>query len=918
MWHEVSTPVDWSADSTRPPGPRSPAIAGAGASSKSKNDEDAPRDDLASGCRGGLPRSRLAQDWACRAALAVLPVLLAWVAYYRPVLRGEPVPRIRADATFYAYQLARAGEVRGRWWEVADDELVGAPYQPETSKHPGIYEGVDLLLISAAVGRSLDPTQTYHLAVIVVLAINGWVAGWIVRHLTRSYLWAALAIVLITLNYPTSGRMMGHLHLFKHGWVILAVWAFWRYLDVPSLRRGVAFGLLMAWVLQGSFYFGFLLALGLGIWWVGCGVAGRLGWEHLAATCAAGASVALAGAAATFPVWTVASKKLLTEEYFQRSWFEVWAYGSDLWQYVVPPDSPLAAGYFRSTQIVPWLKKPEGWNFPGYTVLLAVAIYLVARLRGHRACDAPRKFLDVVMGLMAIFAVLSLSGGPSYLFFLYFPSFRCYGRAGLLSLGLGCVAAPIVFQGAIARVRSRMARLVLIAGVLALAYADARRVADHFRWLPGDPDPPAWVEWLSRQPPGIRLAAFSPPHPNVLYWWGIPGDAYRLRHGHATLNGCDFQLLQGDLKLLGASYERMTPSGLRFVVSLGYRTLAFRRDYLDANPWIRDAPWLERVAERGEWLVLRARSEMLPFPGATMSTLVALRAPAEDTPRVPARSWITGQLETDRDVVTSRNAPMLLVWADARGEYLGKPNPGLSQHIFGPGMPAYTVKTPKTPGSYRLAFLDPRGRLLGSRPYLITSELSGSHPGLDGRGVDVAVNAATVDFADSSKAVLRVALENASHHYLQVHTDRGTLPASGRAQPGLFPAAPGSLSLQVRVVHPAGRSPPQEFDVLPPRDLSPGGRLEWELPLDRLVGEPGAVRVEVMPKLAQMPPRVVSPEKADLRLVARSVPGDSAQVAHGEDADDPGSQSSPPIGKSRFDFEGSRLRTVSAIPGDSP
>jgi hypothetical protein len=95
---------------------------------------------------------------------------------------------------------------------------------------PGLYEGVDLMLLCALPSRYLDRHQLYHLAVLIVLATNGWVAGGMIRRLTGSYACAVLAVALITLNCPAIARAsLGHLHLAKFGWLILAAWAFANY-----------------------------------------------------------------------------------------------------------------------------------------------------------------------------------------------------------------------------------------------------------------------------------------------------------------------------------------------------------------------------------------------------------------------------------------------------------------------------------------------------------------------------------------------------------------------------------------------------------------------------------------------------------------------------------------------------------------
>ena len=55
---------------------------------------------------------------------------------------------------------------------------------------------------------------------------------------------------------------------------------------------------------QGSFYFGYLLSMGLGVWWLGCLAAGRLGREHIKCAAVAAATCVALAAALTFPVWS--------------------------------------------------------------------------------------------------------------------------------------------------------------------------------------------------------------------------------------------------------------------------------------------------------------------------------------------------------------------------------------------------------------------------------------------------------------------------------------------------------------------------------------------------------------------------------------------------------------------------------------
>src|SRR5262245_54648317 len=102
--------------------------------------------------------------WIGRMGLALLPILLALTFYYRPLFtEGFATLPAGGDSDFYIYQTARMGELDGRWWELGDDKLVGQPYPTWVARHPGLYEGLDLLLVSSVTARFLDPVANYHL-----------------------------------------------------------------------------------------------------------------------------------------------------------------------------------------------------------------------------------------------------------------------------------------------------------------------------------------------------------------------------------------------------------------------------------------------------------------------------------------------------------------------------------------------------------------------------------------------------------------------------------------------------------------------------------------------------------------------------------------------------------------------------------
>ena len=397
--------------------------------------------------------------------LALLPVVLSLIYLARALYCCPTGVHPSGDAQLYVYQLTRIGEVNGRWWELGTDPLVGHPYQSSAAKMPGIYEGLDLLLLSMLTSRFVDPVLNYCLAVLAVLVVNGWIAGLLTYRLTRSYPWAVLAVVLITLNLSTALRVSGHLHLFKYGWILLSVWAFLRYLETPSLKRGIQLGLATVVVLQSSFYLGYLLALGLGLCWLLELIAGRITRRHASAAATAAATVALLGPLVTYPVWAVAPRAALSDSYFVRSIKDLWLYGADLVQYIFP--------YLAKTEII-FLKARyggffEGWNYLGVVALGTFALGALGWLRGRRLELRERRSVHLLLVLIGLFVLLSLSGGPSILLYQLFPSFRCYGRAGLLALALTCVATPAILQGLLARIRSDSRRRLLYLAVLGLA-----------------------------------------------------------------------------------------------------------------------------------------------------------------------------------------------------------------------------------------------------------------------------------------------------------------------------------------------------------------------------------------------------------------------------------------------------------------
>jgi hypothetical protein len=773
--------------------------------------------------------------WGGALALLILPFLLIAGGYYRPVLLSTADWPISGDAAFYTYQFTRVGELQGQWWKLGRDERVGAPYQPEFGKHPGVYEGVDLLMVSTLTSRFFDPVTNYHVVMMVVLVVNGWIVGWLVRRLSGSWGWAALGVILLTWNYSTAFRLQGHAHLFKYGWTILAALAFSKYLDEPMVRRGFILGLAMALVLQGSFYLGSFLGLACGVWWIGALVAGRLGWSHVRAAVPALLCFAAAGLALTFPVWAPSRSKLLADSFQGHGRIDAWYSSAALWQYFLSPASKVATLYIAefNARLHTAHGFLEGWHYPGRTVLLALGVYLVFRLRSRPLPVSEPRLLDRFMGLSGLLVLLSLAGGPSFFLVSGIGCFRAYGRAGLLSLALWCVAAPVILQTALRGRGGRLGRLAFLS-VLAMSLHEGYQAT---AWFPCERrmEEPAWVDWLRREPPEVHLAAFPPARERPGDWWGYEPLLYQVKHRHVCLNGSDSLLFMADLKLLGATYEKMNPAALRFVVSLGYDSLAFHRDYLEANPWIASLPWLESVEVRGPWWLCRANQRLKRLPQVSLDQVLSSWSKPAIPIEVPAESWITDRFDLPQDVVVGPSGPVWLAWMDERGRLIGPPSLGLYQHIFGPEIPAFSVKTPRAPGSYRLVFLDERRQPLQSRRYQVRPGLETILSRVASPGNEVDATALVTAVAVRAAGTPEVLLENTSAYYLQANTSREQvyLP-SARAHPGTFTTSIGSVVLKVGT-RPGDESPSaHELTLLLPCDLPPRSRVKVALPEDRL------------------------------------------------------------------------------------
>jgi hypothetical protein len=353
----------------------------------------------------------------------------------------------------------------------------------------------------------------------------------------------------------------------------------------------------------------------------------------------------------------------------------------------------------------------------------------------------------------------------------------------------------------------------------------------------------------------------------AINWWGFDSLLFRTEHRHTTLNGADFMLLEGDLKLLGATYADMNPHALRFIASLGYNALAFHDGYLDRHPWIRSLPWLEPLDEAREgWHFFRASEQLARMPKATLGQVLAASKPPRAPTVVPPGAWNTGQLDLDRDfaVVTSR--PTFLAWTDEHGRRVTRrPVPALYQHIFGPDLPAYAIRAPRNPGRYRLVVLDERMRPIFSQPYLVDAGLRTGRPWLSERP-RIATNLLSMEREAVPGDGPRLRLENRTDDYLQANVKRADNLGSARAHPGMLWLEPGSLVLKVRVTPSQSGRPVRETIAFLPHDMLPHSRLEVRLPITPLSSDGPDARLEIWPTFITVADQLRPADQADLRM----------------------------------------------------
>ncbi len=338
------------------------------------------------------------------------------------------------------------------------------------------------------------------------------------------------------------------------------------------------------------------------------------------------------------------------------------------------------------------------------------------------------------------------------------------------------------------------------------------------------------------------------------------------------MNGGDFALFEGDLRLLGASFDRINPAGLRFVVSLGYETLAFHRDYVAANSWITAVPWLEPIDVASEWQIFRARPETPRLPARAFEDVLAEGRTDPRPRKAPAGCWITGSWPVTNDVIVTDTDWALLGWTDHDGRSIGPLVPALFQRVFGPSIPAFVVRAPDRPGSYRLTVFDRARQARAGFAYCIIAKLTVSQSDYPARRPGVTSHPIVVEpaLASSGRSSLELTLANTSPYYVQASVFREQLTGTARSHPGLRSrwkkAGFGALVLRFTPLAGDSAEPGDGREIPLPYDLPPGGRLSVTIPLDRLPATWCDRPVRVEPSFTGIGRADAPPHAAEIKL----------------------------------------------------
>lgn len=651
---------------------------------------------------------------------------------------GQGVSTDYPDTCFYIFQMQRVAELNGRWWELGQNHPMGAPYSLGADNNPGLYEGIDLLPIAWVTGQFLDPRENLYVIILVVLCFNACISSGIVLSITRSLALAGLAGVLVGVNYSTLVRMDVHLHLFKYGWILLALWCFGRWLETPTRWRTITMSMAGAIALLSSLYMGYFLGLLVLTVFALKVIRGELDRRHYRSLIAGGALAGSLLAIGLTPIYLAQRRSLTADVYRVRQLSEIWAFASELWQYWTPPNSARAERSLTASLLTrddAW----GAWHYLGWTIpcvlTIALIIYVANWNRADRSqpfqtprCDDAERWGRRFFAFGLFMLILSLRGGPGTFLFTLVPNFRCYGRAGALAMACFSVAAPLLLPmitkwlqrqceslGSLAVIRyrwhwngshSKNFAIVMVAGFVVLTtvvdvLATRRMARQHTKSIALSTEA-EWCKWLGQQPDNVRLAAFADTPFAADYLQHSSLQQYNLHH-HVTLNGCNVLELYADLQLLGCTFQDLTPGALRFLGSIDYPCIALEEGVISRNPLLMQQKWLDVIHQQNGWTILQCnpswkKIEPLDFSWSNTGNGMVYKV-------VPANVRMTQALPISEPKVSLTKESVTAQWLDSSGERVGRPHRVLTQHLLLPGVAAWSIPTPSEVGMYQLQFL---------------------------------------------------------------------------------------------------------------------------------------------------------------------------------------------------------------------
>ncbi len=350
-----------------------------------------------------------------------------------------------------------------------------------------------------------NPYATHNGAIMTALVLSVVFAWGFAAYLGASAPVACFFAVAFT-YCPYLFARTAHIQLMMTFGLPLALWAFHRVVDAPSVWRGLLLGLALAVQALACAYFGIFAGLTVGLGTVFYAVSRRL-WRSRAywVAIATGAVVSVGVVAPFFAPYLRVQK----EFGFSRSLDESMMFAAD-WQ------AWLASSAWAHRWMLPWL---ERWNevlFPGFLLTaLALAGLVVGLWPGrHGALTRPtvglaadsssrpylagwRRETTAFYALVGAIAFWASFGPVAHLYTLLYhtiPVFtflRAPGRFGILVVLALCVLAMVALEALVRRMRTRRASLAV--GTLAAVLVTAEFFTAPINLQDAAPPPPTHV-----------------------------------------------------------------------------------------------------------------------------------------------------------------------------------------------------------------------------------------------------------------------------------------------------------------------------------------------------------------------------------------------------------------------------------------